>query len=73
MISINARMDFCCKKFQKANRSGLIYLGILAPNVKSWMSKRERMVKDKDLAEHVNFAGAAGVSWQECPYCFEEL
>ena len=73
MITIKAEMDFCCEKFQKANQSGLIFLGVLAPNVKSWMSERERMLKDRDLRSHVNFAGADGVTWRECPYCMEKL
>ena len=72
-MNVNAEINFCCKKFQKANQSGLIYLGILAPNVKSWMSEWGMMVKDKDLRGHVDFAGAYGVAWTECPYCMEKL
>ena len=73
MNNIVASFDFCCKKFKKANKSGLIYLGILAPNKMAWMSEVNEMLEDKDLKSHVNFAGASGVSWRWCPYCEEEL
>lgn len=75
MVSIQAKIEFCCKRFQKANASGLIYLGVLAPNVKAWMSDIKAIwnSEDKTLQSCVNVAGASGLAWTYCPYCHEKL
>lgn len=63
----------CCEKFKIAVEFGDIYAGILAPNVPTWMSKVDRMLANNILSSHVNFAGADGVAWDDCPFCGKEL